>query len=177
MLTRLGINSTFIDGLRVTDAATVEARRDDVSHKDLVSGPLRSNCRTVEVAEMVLCGSINKAITSAINGAGGRAIGLSGKVRRGGDGRARVAGARAVSGRAGATRGRARSRGGARVRSSGRAGANKQTPADDVHQPTPPRTQRARAWWYEIGVVLVPAHDRGAIPAPTPNARPPRTRA
>ena len=96
MLTRLGINSTFIDGLRVTDAATVEVRRDDVSHKDLVSGPLRSNCRTVEVAEMVLCGSINKAITSAINGAGGRAIGLSGKVRRGGDGRARVVGARAV---------------------------------------------------------------------------------
>ncbi|HEX4506500.1 MAG TPA: acetylglutamate kinase, partial [Alphaproteobacteria bacterium] len=49
------IQSEFIDGLRVTDAATVE------------------------VVEMVLCGSINKAIVSAIGDAGGMAIGLSGK--------------------------------------------------------------------------------------------------
>ena len=55
MLKKLGINSTFIDGLRVTDAAAVE------------------------VVEMVLSGSINKQIVSAINAAGGRAIGLSGK--------------------------------------------------------------------------------------------------
>src|ERR1700722_15577167 len=55
MLKKLGINSTFIDGLRVTDAAAVE------------------------VVEMVLSGSINKQIVTGINAAGGRAIGLSGK--------------------------------------------------------------------------------------------------
>jgi acetylglutamate kinase len=55
MLERLKITSSFIDGLRVTDAATVE------------------------IVEMVLCGSINKQIVSAIGDAGGMAIGLSGK--------------------------------------------------------------------------------------------------
>jgi acetylglutamate kinase len=55
MLKRLNINSTFIDGLRVTDEAAVE------------------------VVEMVLAGSINKQIVTSINAAGGRAIGLSGK--------------------------------------------------------------------------------------------------
>jgi acetylglutamate kinase len=55
MLDRLQIKSDFIDGLRVTDAATVE------------------------VVEMVLAGTINKQIVSAINAAGGSAIGLSGK--------------------------------------------------------------------------------------------------
>lgn len=55
MLERLKIKSEFIDGLRVTDA------------------------ETVEIVEMVLSGSINKQIVSAINAAGGRAVGLSGK--------------------------------------------------------------------------------------------------
>ena len=55
MLKKLNIASSFIDGLRVTDAATME------------------------VVEMVLAGTINKQIVSSINGAGGRAIGLSGK--------------------------------------------------------------------------------------------------
>ncbi len=55
MLKRLNIQSTFIDGLRVTDEAAVE------------------------VVEMVLTGSINKQIVTAINFAGGRAVGLSGK--------------------------------------------------------------------------------------------------
>ena len=55
MLKKLNINSSFIDGLRVTDEAAVE------------------------VVEMVLSGSINKHIVTAINAAGGRAIGLSGK--------------------------------------------------------------------------------------------------
>ena len=55
MLKRLKIKSKFIDGLRVTDEATVN------------------------VVEMVLSGSINKQIVSAINAAGGFAIGLSGK--------------------------------------------------------------------------------------------------
>lgn len=55
MLERLKIQSTFVDGLRVTDAAMVE------------------------VVEMVLAGSINKMIVSAINKAGGKAVGLSGK--------------------------------------------------------------------------------------------------
>ncbi|MDQ0316656.1 acetylglutamate kinase [Amorphus orientalis] len=55
MLERLGIRSEFRGGLRVTDKATVE------------------------VVEMVLAGSINKEIVRAINGAGGRAVGLCGK--------------------------------------------------------------------------------------------------
>ncbi|CAK0747344.1 Acetylglutamate kinase [Azospirillaceae bacterium] len=55
MLNRLKIKSSFVDGLRVTD------------HE------------TVEIAEMVLSGSINKQIAASINDAGGRAIGLSGK--------------------------------------------------------------------------------------------------
>ncbi|MCZ6586481.1 MAG: acetylglutamate kinase [Alphaproteobacteria bacterium] len=55
MLERLKIKSEFVDGLRVTD-------RD-----------------TVEIVEMVLSGSINKAIAAAITAAGGRAVGISGK--------------------------------------------------------------------------------------------------
>src|SRR3954466_2245769 len=55
MLKKLNIQSTFIDGLRVTDEAAVE------------------------VVEMVLAGSINKQIVTGINAAGGRAVGLSGK--------------------------------------------------------------------------------------------------
>jgi acetylglutamate kinase len=55
MLERLKIKSEFVDGLRVTD-------------KD-----------TVDVVEMVLAGSINKEIVTAINAAGGFAVGLSGK--------------------------------------------------------------------------------------------------
>lgn len=55
MLTRLAIESEFVDGLRVTDA------------------------RTVEIVEMVLAGSINKQIVSAIGRAGGKAVGLCGK--------------------------------------------------------------------------------------------------
>ena len=55
MLERLGIKSDFVDGLRVTDAQTVEA------------------------VEMVLSGLINKKIVATINGVGGEAVGLSGK--------------------------------------------------------------------------------------------------
>ena len=55
MLKRLGIKSEFADGLRITDAATIE------------------------VVEMVLAGSINKQIVGYINAAGGKAIGLTGK--------------------------------------------------------------------------------------------------
>ena len=55
MLDRLKIKSSFIDGLRVTDS------------------------ETVEIVEMVLSGSINKAVVTAINGAGGAAVGISGK--------------------------------------------------------------------------------------------------
>ena len=55
MLKRLAIESEFVDGLRVTDKPTVE------------------------VVEMVLAGAINKGIVAAINRAGGRAIGMSGK--------------------------------------------------------------------------------------------------
>jgi acetylglutamate kinase len=55
MLKRLNISSSFIDGLRVTDAAAME------------------------VVEMVLSGTINKQIVAGINAAGGRAVGVSGK--------------------------------------------------------------------------------------------------
>jgi len=55
MLERLKIKSEFVDGLRVTDK------------------------ETVSIVEMVLSGSINKKIVSAINAAGGFAVGLSGK--------------------------------------------------------------------------------------------------
>lgn len=58
MLEKLKIENAFVDGLRVTDQATVE------------------------VVEMVLAGSINKQIVSAINAAGGLAVGLSGKDSR-----------------------------------------------------------------------------------------------
>jgi len=55
MLERLAIKSEFVDGLRVTDEATVE------------------------VVEMVLSGLLNKRIVTGIANAGGRAIGISGK--------------------------------------------------------------------------------------------------
>ncbi len=55
MLKRLDIKSEFVHGLRVTDKATVE------------------------VVEMVLAGSINKEIVTAINREGGKAVGISGK--------------------------------------------------------------------------------------------------
>ncbi len=55
MLKRLNIESDFVDGLRVTDEATVE------------------------IVEMVLSGNINKQIVAAINSAGGTAVGISGK--------------------------------------------------------------------------------------------------
>ena len=55
MLERLQVESNFVDGLRITDR------------------------NTVDVVEMVLAGSINKAIVSTINRAGGTAIGICGK--------------------------------------------------------------------------------------------------
>ena len=55
MLKKLGVESRFVDGLRVTDKATAE------------------------VAEMVLSGAINKQLVGWIAGAGGKAIGISGK--------------------------------------------------------------------------------------------------
>ncbi len=55
MLKRLEIKSNFIDGLRVTDQAAIE------------------------IVEMVLTGTINKQIVTAINHAGGKAVGVSGK--------------------------------------------------------------------------------------------------
>ena len=55
MLKRLAIQSTFIDGLRVTDAAMVE------------------------VVEMVLAGTVNKHVAGLINNAGALAVGICGK--------------------------------------------------------------------------------------------------
>jgi len=55
MLGKLGVESRFVNGLRVTDA------------------------ETAHIAEMVLAGSINKEIVGWIAAAGGRAAGISGK--------------------------------------------------------------------------------------------------
>ena len=55
MLKKLGVESSFVDGLRVTDA------------------------ETAKVAEMVLSGAINKELVSWIAAAGGKAVGISGK--------------------------------------------------------------------------------------------------
>lgn len=55
MLSRLEIESSFVNGLRVTDEATIS------------------------VVEMVLSGGINKALVAAIAKAGGQAVGISGK--------------------------------------------------------------------------------------------------
>ncbi|MBK8287774.1 MAG: acetylglutamate kinase [Cellvibrionales bacterium] len=55
LLEKLGIQSEFIAGMRVTDAATMD------------------------VVEMVLGGTVNKAIVSLLNQAGGKAIGITGK--------------------------------------------------------------------------------------------------
>ena len=55
MLKKLQIESSFVHGLRVTDEATIS------------------------VVEMVLAGGINKGLVAAIAGAGGRAVGVSGK--------------------------------------------------------------------------------------------------
>jgi len=55
MLAKLEIKSTFVDGLRITDAAMVD------------------------VIEMVLSGSVNKEVAELINRAGALAVGISGK--------------------------------------------------------------------------------------------------
>jgi acetylglutamate kinase len=55
MLKRLNVQSTFVQGLRVTDEAMVE------------------------VVEMVLAGTVNKQVSNAITRAGALAVGISGK--------------------------------------------------------------------------------------------------
>ncbi len=54
-LKKMGLESRFIDGMRVTDK------------------------ETINIVEMVLVGKVNKEIVSLINAHGGRAVGLSGK--------------------------------------------------------------------------------------------------
>jgi len=55
MLKKVGVESQFAAGLRITDA------------------------KTLEIVEMVLAGSINKQMVGYINEAGGKAVGLCGK--------------------------------------------------------------------------------------------------
>jgi len=55
LLERIGKETSFVDGMRVTDA------------------------ETMDVVEMVLGGSVNKEIVNLISGHGGRAVGLTGK--------------------------------------------------------------------------------------------------
>lgn len=55
LLEELGLESRFVNGLRVTDS------------------------KTMDVVEMVLGGAVNKEIVSLINNEGGRAVGITGK--------------------------------------------------------------------------------------------------
>ncbi|MFZ5724270.1 MAG: acetylglutamate kinase [Pseudomonadota bacterium] len=55
LLKRIGKESHFVDGMRVTDT------------------------ETMDVVEMVLGGQVNKSIVNLVNRAGGRAVGLTGK--------------------------------------------------------------------------------------------------
>ena len=55
LLEKLNIHTEFVDGMRVTDA------------------------QTMDVVEMVLGGSVNKELVSSINRSGGKAIGVTGK--------------------------------------------------------------------------------------------------
>jgi len=55
VLDRMGMNSRFVKGMRLTDEATMD------------------------VVEMVLVGKVNKGIVAQINQQGGKAVGLSGK--------------------------------------------------------------------------------------------------
>lgn len=55
LLEQVGVQSSFVGGMRVTDASTME------------------------IVEMVLVGKVNKEIVNCINMAGGKAVGLSGK--------------------------------------------------------------------------------------------------
>src|SRR3989304_3448245 len=55
LLKRMGKESTFVQGMRVTDG------------------------ETMDIVEMVLAGKVNKEIVSLINQHGGNAVGLSGK--------------------------------------------------------------------------------------------------
>ncbi|MGB7098863.1 MAG: acetylglutamate kinase, partial [Xanthobacteraceae bacterium] len=55
MLKRVGVQSSYAAGLRITDE------------------------KTLEIVEMVLAGSINKELVGFINAAGGKAVGLCGK--------------------------------------------------------------------------------------------------
>jgi len=55
LLDALGIESNFVDGMRVTDS------------------------KTMDVVQMVLGGAVNQEIVSLINGSGGKAVGLTGK--------------------------------------------------------------------------------------------------
>jgi acetylglutamate kinase len=55
VLQQMGIQSTFVKGMRLTDTPTMD------------------------VVEMVLGGKVNKAIVAQINRQGGKAVGLSGK--------------------------------------------------------------------------------------------------
>ena len=54
MLERVGIKSKFVNGLRVTDA------------------------ETMEIVQMILCGKVNKNLVDRISRIGGKAVGLSG---------------------------------------------------------------------------------------------------
>jgi acetylglutamate kinase len=75
-LQKLGIQVVVVHG----GGPQISAMLEKVDVETRFEGGMRvSSKEVVDVAEMVLCGSVNKGIASAICSAGGRAIGLSGR--------------------------------------------------------------------------------------------------
>jgi acetylglutamate kinase len=76
VLQSLGIRVVVVHG----GGPQINAMLDKVGVESRFEGGMRvSSPEVVEVAEMVLCGSVNKEISSKICGSGGRAVGLSGR--------------------------------------------------------------------------------------------------
>ena len=76
LMRQVGINPVIVHG----GGPMINALLDKLNIKsDFVNGKRVTNAATMEVFEMVLSGTVNKRIVQAINKQGGRAVGLSGK--------------------------------------------------------------------------------------------------
>ena len=76
LMRQVGINPVIVHG----GGPMINALLDKLKIKsDFVNGKRVTNAATMEVVEMVLSGTVNKRIVQAINKQGGRAVGLSGK--------------------------------------------------------------------------------------------------
>ena len=76
LMRQVGINPVIVHG----GGPMINALLDKLESKsDFVNGKRVTDAATMEVVEMVLSGTVNKRIVQAINKQGGRAVGLSGK--------------------------------------------------------------------------------------------------